>query len=194
MTSRRAATEPRIAGPPAPSTQAVRRRAGRLDSPHRRRAPGKEAGRPEATKPHRPPLQRRRPKHYQGSPCQEGEDVPRSPCLPGPRDRGPGCRWARTDTDRHGLTRTRTDRPRARAQATRPVEDCAAASPAQWVTIVPWPAVLLANAALSILNLACHLLDRQIQAQATAFQQDGGFTVRLHRARCRARSSGAGKR
>ena len=44
-------------------------------------------------------------------------------------------------------------------------------------------AVLVANAALSLLNLACYLLDRQLAAQARAFEKDGGFTERLYRTR-----------
>lgn len=43
--------------------------------------------------------------------------------------------------------------------------------------------VLVANAALSLLNLCCHLLDRQIAAQANAFENEGGFTERLYRVR-----------
>ena len=39
------------------------------------------------------------------------------------------------------------------------------------------------NAALSLLNLACHLLDRQIAAQATSFEEEGGFSERLYRVR-----------
>ena len=42
---------------------------------------------------------------------------------------------------------------------------------------------LAANAALSLLNLACHLLDRQIAAQAERFEKEGGFTERLYRVR-----------
>ena len=42
---------------------------------------------------------------------------------------------------------------------------------------------LVANAALSLLNLCCYFLDRQLAAQATAFEQEGGFTERLHRVR-----------
>lgn len=42
---------------------------------------------------------------------------------------------------------------------------------------------LVANAALSLLNLYCHLLDRQLQAQARAFESEGGFTERLYRIR-----------
>jgi four helix bundle suffix protein len=44
-------------------------------------------------------------------------------------------------------------------------------------------AELAANGALSLLNLCCHLLDRQLAAQAAAFEKEGGFTERLHRVR-----------
>ena len=43
--------------------------------------------------------------------------------------------------------------------------------------------LLVANAALSLLNLCCHLLDRQLSAQAAAFEKEGGFTERLYRVR-----------
>jgi len=52
----------------------------------------------------------------------------------------------------------------------------------------PKPEELAANAALSLLNLACHLLDRQLAAQAVAFEKEGGFTERLYRMRSEARS------
>ena len=42
---------------------------------------------------------------------------------------------------------------------------------------------LVANALLSLLNLACHFLDKQILAQASNFLEEGGFTERLHRIR-----------
>ena len=49
----------------------------------------------------------------------------------------------------------------------------------------PCPSVgsstLAANAALSLLNLCCRLLDRQLAAQAQAFENEGGFTERLYR-------------
>lgn len=48
---------------------------------------------------------------------------------------------------------------------------------------------LVANAVLSLLNLCCHLLDRQLAAQAQAFENDGGFTERLYRIRSRKRRS-----
>jgi len=52
---------------------------------------------------------------------------------------------------------------------------------------VPRPEELAANAALSLLNLACYLLDRQLAAQAAAFEKEGGFTERLYRVRTEAR-------
>jgi len=52
---------------------------------------------------------------------------------------------------------------------------------------VPRADELVANAALSLLNLCCHLLDRQISAQAAAFEKEGGFTERLYRVRSRRR-------
>ncbi|MFC1600914.1 four helix bundle suffix domain-containing protein [Candidatus Sumerlaeota bacterium] len=45
------------------------------------------------------------------------------------------------------------------------------------------PEALAANGALSLLNLACYLLDRQLAAQAKAFENEGGFTERLYRVR-----------
>jgi four helix bundle suffix protein len=48
---------------------------------------------------------------------------------------------------------------------------------------VPSSAELVANAALSLLNLACYLLDKQLAAQEKAFVEEGGFTERLYRVR-----------
>jgi four helix bundle suffix protein len=42
---------------------------------------------------------------------------------------------------------------------------------------------LAANAALVLIGVACSLLDRQLAAQAAAFETEGGFTERLHRIR-----------
>jgi len=42
---------------------------------------------------------------------------------------------------------------------------------------------IAANAALVLIGVACALLDRQIEAQARAFTEEGGFTERLHRIR-----------
>ena len=48
---------------------------------------------------------------------------------------------------------------------------------------------LVANAVLSLLNLCCYLLDRQLLAQAKAFENEGGFTERLYRVRSAKRKS-----
>ena len=45
------------------------------------------------------------------------------------------------------------------------------------------PETLVANAALSLLNLACYLLDRQVATLAKDFENNGGFTERLYRVR-----------
>lgn len=44
-------------------------------------------------------------------------------------------------------------------------------------------AVIVANGTLSLLNLCCYFLDRQLAAQAEAFEKQGGFTERLYRVR-----------
>ena len=77
--------------------------------------------------------------------------------------------WVATE---HGRTRTATDERGQRPAANIPV---------------PKPEALAANAALSLLNLACYLLDRQLAAQAAAFEKEGGFTERLYRVRVAAR-------
>jgi len=48
-----------------------------------------------------------------------------------------------------------------------------------------------ANAALALIAVASSLLDRQLAAQAAAFEQEGGFTERLYRARAARRSDRA---
>jgi four helix bundle suffix protein len=53
-------------------------------------------------------------------------------------------------------------------------------------------AELAANAALVLIGVACALLDRQIEAQAAAFRDEGGFTERLHRVRSKSREHGRG--
>jgi four helix bundle suffix protein len=48
---------------------------------------------------------------------------------------------------------------------------------------------IAANAALVLIAVACALLDRQVQAQAAAFEKEGGFTERLYRVRSERRRS-----
>jgi four helix bundle suffix protein len=52
-------------------------------------------------------------------------------------------------------------------------------SPCQFVPT----SAMIANAVLSLLNLCCYLLDRQLAAQAERFENEGGFTERLYRVR-----------
>jgi len=86
--------------------------------------------------------------------------------------------------ERRGHTRTNTDKqgpkkssvPASVSVRERPCEP------------VPSSAQLVANAALSLLNLGCYLLERQIAAQEKAFLEEGGFTERLYRARMQARN------
>jgi four helix bundle suffix protein len=51
---------------------------------------------------------------------------------------------------------------------------------------------IAANAALILLSVSCALLDRQIAAQAAAFETEGGFTERLYRVRSQRRKAGPG--
>jgi four helix bundle suffix protein len=55
---------------------------------------------------------------------------------------------------------------------------------------VSFPAICAANGALSLLNLCIHLIGRQLEAQADAFERDGGFTERLYRRRMERRNPG----
>lgn len=75
--------------------------------------------------------------------------------------------------DKKGQTRTVTDSTgTSRKSVTVSNGPCASVSSS-----------LVANAALSLLNLCCYLLDRQLSAQARAFETEGGFTERLYRIR-----------
>jgi len=50
---------------------------------------------------------------------------------------------------------------------------------------------IAANAALALIAVATALLDRQLAAQATAFEREGGFSERLHRVRSARRNDPA---
>lgn len=90
--------------------------------------------------------------------------------------------WVKEELEiaRHRLTQTGTDAGQPHHSVGVRVSRC---------TSVPRPEELVANAALSLLNLVCHLLDRQLAAQARAFEREGGFTERLYRHRQAARRS-----
>jgi four helix bundle suffix protein len=49
---------------------------------------------------------------------------------------------------------------------------------------------IVANGALALLAVACHLLDKQIAAQEKALVEEGGFTERLYRVRSQRRNRG----
>ena len=79
------------------------------------------------------------------------------------------------DGQGHSRTNTVTRKQTDRNDASLPV----GASPCKSVH----SSVLVANAALSLLNLCCYFLDRQIATQAKDFENEGGFTERLYRVR-----------
>lgn len=86
--------------------------------------------------------------------------------------------WVEQERERAGKGQARTSthqHRRARANRSVGVGDgpCGSVSSAQ----------LAANGALSLLNLCCHLLDRQLATQGKAFEEQGGFTERLYRVR-----------
>ncbi len=87
----------------------------------------------------------------------------------------------RAMTDLNGLERTKTDRSRKLAD---PLSVLVRSSPSKSVLA----SVFAANAALSLLYVACYLLDRQVAALAKAFEQDGGFTERMYRIRSKKRN------
>lgn len=86
--------------------------------------------------------------------------------------------WAESERTLHGQSQTNTDIHGQTRTSSAPSVPSSVP-----VRVRPWSSVLVANAALSLLNLACRLLDRQIAAQADAFERDGGFTERLYRVR-----------
>ena len=61
------------------------------------------------------------------------------------------------------------------------------ASPCWSVPANSIAAVIEANGTLSLLNLCIYFLSRQLEAQAKAFEQEGGFTERLYRHRIKKR-------
>ncbi len=78
----------------------------------------------------------------------------------------------RTNTDGHRPAWTESEKKSVRVRGSR------------WRS-----AELAANGALSLLNVCCYLLDRQLAAQASAFEREGGFTERLYRVRSGRRST-----
>ena len=82
------------------------------------------------------------------------------------------------NTDKHGHTRTDTD---LRKRGQKPSSSSVSVGERSCPSLSP--ACLAANGALSLLNLACYLLDRQVERLAVDFENEGGFTERLYRVR-----------
>lgn len=93
--------------------------------------------------------------------------------------------WERKDPRRADLIARRCTTADAVAQWTRENHG-ALSTKSTWSTTSTFPE-LAANAALVLIAVACGLLDRQLAAQAAAFEQEGGFTERLYRVRSNAR-------
>jgi four helix bundle suffix protein len=90
--------------------------------------------------------------------------------------------WEKEELEEEKKGRTRTDTDEQRQEGAPilsvPFRECPRVSASSQLK-----AQLQANALLSLLNLCCWLLDRQIAAQAEAFAREGGFTERLYRVR-----------
>lgn len=98
----------------------------------------------------------------------------------------------RTNTDEHRRTRTGEKEKSSSPSVSVRESPCSSVIPDSSViphlSVLPLSSqALAANAILSLLNLCCHLLDRQLAAQAAAFEKEGGFTERLYRTRRSAR-------
>lgn len=119
----------------------------------------KHRGLPE-WRPEEPPLQR-----FKARRCASLEDFREWVALE-------VRRWTQetgTHTHPHGQTRPRVV----------PVRD----GPCRSVSRHEYTATCAANGALSLLNLAIYFVRRQMTAQASDFEQNGGFTERLYRLR-----------
>ena len=57
------------------------------------------------------------------------------------------------------------------------------------VSSCPLQSVIVANAILLLLNVACHLLDRQLVRLAADFENEGGFSERMYQQRLQKRKN-----
>ncbi len=102
--------------------------------------------------------------------------------------------WSLSDPRRRALVARRcttADEVAAwiRAEHGRSRQATASIPSIQSLSSIPPPthAEIAANAAHTLTGVACALLARQLEAQATAFEHEGGFTERLYRVRSRKR-------
>jgi four helix bundle suffix protein len=106
--------------------------------------------------------------------------------------------WVKEErhTDRHGPTRTDKDEEKghtdgqglARTDRDERQKECQSVAVSDSPCSFLSDSALIANAALSLLNLCCYFLDRQLAVQAASFEKEGGFTERLYRVRTKSRS------
>ncbi len=88
----------------------------------------------------------------------------------------------RTNTDEHGPTRTEAETNAAPTPKTAS-SDLSVSVREGPCSSIPSSSQIAANGALSLLNLCCHLLDRQLSVLAEKFEQEGGFAERMNRIR-----------
>jgi four helix bundle suffix protein len=105
--------------------------------------------------------------------------------------------WAYSDPRRKALVARRcatVDQVAAWVQEIHDKAHTLSPQPGQSISSIPsmQPAYpeIAANAALVLIGVATTLLDRQLAAQAQAFENEGGFTERLYRTRQQRRRSG----
>lgn len=104
-------------------------------------------------------------------------------------------RWAATDPRRQNLVDRRCRTVGEVAAWVREMHESGQGAPggnrtpstASASSTSPTYAEIAANAAFILINAAAALLDRQIAAQANAFERAGGFTERLYRVRAQKR-------
>ncbi len=87
------------------------------------------------------------------------------------------------NTEEHGQTPTNTKEAGSDVRGS----PCTSVSSSLGAASRSFAAVCAANGALSLLNLCIHLVKNQMEAQADAFEKEGGFTERLYRVRSRRR-------
>jgi len=102
--------------------------------------------------------------------------------------------WSRSDPRRASLIALRPETADAVAEWAREIHESGrdgqnGQSTKSTVSTAPTYPEIAANGALALIAVATALLDRQVAAQAAAFEQEGGFTERLHRVRTAKRST-----
>jgi len=113
-------------------------------------------------------------------------------------EKGKGQGQRRADGERHTDEERHTDRERhtdeqgragTNTESRGKSKSFVSVRAGQCQSVPASDSTLVANAALSLLNLCCYLLDRQLAVQAKAFETEGGFTERLYRVRTAKRKS-----